>query len=91
MNETQDTVCPVCYDERCNGATCRPVIVRKTWLVRLYRDTRWDVYPQRPAIEEVLVTCSQNARDRWLADEIIQQHPRWSGGGFILESVTEVP
>lgn len=68
-----------------------PVIQKKQWRVRLYRDNRWDVYPQREPIEEVVVTCSQRQREQWLADFLIDQHPKWRVAGFIISSVEEIP
>jgi hypothetical protein len=58
----------------------------KVWKIRLYRDNRWDVYPQRQPIEEVIVT----ARSRqFLADAVGEQHPKWRVAGFIFSSIEE--
>jgi len=66
-----------------------PCRVLKTWKVRLYRDNRWDICPERQPIEEVVVVGTQTMRDRWLADAIIQQHSVWGVASFQISSVEE--
>jgi len=62
-----------------------------TYRVHLRRDTRWDANPaSEQPLEEVLVTCTLSARLGSLSDVIVQQHPRWSDGCFIVESVEQV-
>jgi hypothetical protein len=59
----------------------------KVWRIRLYRDNRWDVCPQREPIEEVTVTSRKR---EFVADAVYQQHPKWRVAGFIFSSVEEV-
>jgi hypothetical protein len=60
----------------------------KVWKVRLYRDNRWDIYPEQQPIEEVTVTSRSR---QYLADAVCEQCPRWKHcGGFIFSSVEEV-
>jgi len=58
----------------------------KTWKIRLYRDNRWDIYPQQETIHEVIVTCR---RREMLGEAVYEQCPGWRCS-FIFASVEEV-
>ena len=59
----------------------------KRFIVRVKRCNRWDVYPQQEPVEACEVVAYS---DKWIADALAEQHPRWRVASPVFVSVTEV-
>jgi hypothetical protein len=67
-----------------------PLQETATYLFKVKRCTRWDVYPQQEPVEECIVTGRPGYVEKFPGYALADQHPKWKVAAPILVSIERI-